>query len=353
MTTLTIPQRWEDISPAWIEAAIADRHPDARVKKVDILKRDDGTHLRLVLGVSYSEGSGPQRLFLKSNDPAHREVHLRNGNLYNEAQLYASGAALPVDHPLVYKAIIDREQASFLLVMEDLMQRNADPRDATRPMSVEQVADGVRGLARLHSRYWGFSPERDPALAWVKTWESAEGWKVGLRKRIPIGLQRASAQLPAAVRGYSGDDVVELWSRYVDGLSRGPMTLLHGDAHIGNVYVLPGNAVGFLDWQVVRRGEWSQDVGYFIAGALTEDDRRLHEKRLLADYRDALTVPESERPGEAQLWKRYRASQAYGLAIWLSTLGTDGWQEPRISLALALRYANAFVELDAASALDE
>ena len=353
MTTLPIPPRWEDISPAWIDAAIAKRHPDARVERVEILKRDDGTNRRVVLGLAYAEGSGPRTLFLKSNDPAHREVHLRNGNLFNEADLFAAGTPLPVDHPIVYQAIADRQQASFLLVMEDLTQRAADPRDATRPMSVQQVADGVRGLARLHARYWNLSAELQPALSWVQTWQASEGWKVGLRKRIPIGLERAAAQLPDAILRHGSERILDFWSRYVDSLGRGPTTLLHGDAHIGNTYVLPGDRVGFLDWQVVRRGEWSQDIGYFIAGALTEADRRTHEKSLLAEYRGALALPDPQRPSQAQIWKRYRASQAYGLAIWLSTLGTDGWQEPRISQTLALRYANAFVELDAATALDE
>ncbi len=50
---------------------------------------------------------------------------------------------------------------------------------------------------------------------------------------------------------------------------------------------------------------------------------------------------------------RYRASPAYGLAIWLSTLGTDGWQRREVSLALAQRYAAAFVDLDTLAALDE
>jgi hypothetical protein len=42
---------------------------------------------------------------------------------------------------------------------------------------------------------------------------------------------------------------------------------------------------------------------------------------------------------------------AYGLAIWLSTLGTDGYQRHDISLELAARYAAAFVELETLDAL--
>jgi Ser/Thr protein kinase RdoA (MazF antagonist) len=346
-----VPARWEDISPAWVTAAIAGHHPEAEVQDVTIVRRDDGTNRRVVLGLRYARGDGPATLFLKANEPEHRSVHLRNGNLFNEALLFRAQTPLPVDHPIVYHAIADQVDANFLLVMEDLTKRGADPRDATRPMSVAQVADGLRGLARLHSRYWGFTRDSHPALAWMKTWEPSEGWQVGLRKRIPLGLERAAGLLPDAVARYSGDDIVELWSRYVATLSARPMTLLHGDAHIGNTYVLPDGGVGFLDWQVVRRGEWSQDVGYFLVGALTEDDRRRSERELIEAYRQALDVPRAERPSAEQMWLRYRTTPAYGLAIWLSTLGTDGWQAPAISLALAQRYARAFVELDTAAAL--
>jgi aminoglycoside phosphotransferase (APT) family kinase protein len=129
------------------------------------------------------------------------------------------------------------------------------------------------------------------------------------------------------------------------------MTLLHGDAHIGNTYVLPNGDVGFLDWQVVRRGEWSQDAGYFLISALTEQDRRAHERYLLEEYRCRLDVPSGERPSAQVAWERYRATPAYGLAIWLSTLGTDGYQLREVSTTLSQRFASAFLELDTLSAL--
>ena len=272
-------------------AAIASHHPDARVADVAILTIDDGTNRRARFGLSYASGSGPASVFLKAHAPGHRIVHLRNGNLFNEARLFASGVTLPVDHPLVYKSIVDYLRLDFLLVMEDLTRRGADPRDATRPMTVEQVAHGLRGLARLHSRYWGLSRNTHPQLRWVKTWKPGKGWQVGLRKRIPIGLERGAQTLPLKWAELDGDDIVNMWSRYVGTLSRGPMTLLHGDAHIGNTYVLPDGDVGFLDWQVLRRGNWSQDVGYFLVSALTEEDRRSHESALLEVYRGALEVP--------------------------------------------------------------
>jgi hypothetical protein len=51
--------------------------------------------------------------------------------------------------------------------MEDLTARGADPRDATRPLTVEQAGHGVRGLARMHGEFWGHRVER-PELDWLE-----------------------------------------------------------------------------------------------------------------------------------------------------------------------------------------
>lgn len=345
-----IPLDWAQVTPEWMTAALQSRLPGVKVAGVELLTRDDGTNRRARFGVTYASGTGPKSVFLKAHAAGHRITHLRNGNLWNEARLFAHGADLPVDHPLVYKSIVDLFGLDFLLVMEDLNQRDADPRDATRPMTAEQARRGMLGLARLHSRYWNLS-RGAPKLHWLQTWKPTKGWRVGLRSRIPRGLERGQASLPEAVARLNADQVVEYWSRYVATLATGPLTLTHGDAHIGNTYVLPDDDVGFLDWQVVRRGRWSQDVGYFLVSALVEEDRRAHEAELIETYRQALDVPEAERPSAEAAWLEYRATPVYGLAIWLSTLGTDGWQSRDICLSLSQRYAAAFVELDSLDAL--
>ena len=346
-----IPARWEQVTPQWMTAAIASRHPDARVDTVTLVTQDDGTNRRARFQLSYSAGRGPESVFLKAHAARHRWVHLRNGNLFNEARLFAASVPLACEHPLVYRSIVDVLRLDFLLVMEDLIKRGADPRDATRPMNVEQVERGIRGLARLHSQYWGLSARTHSKLRFVKTWKPSQGWQVGLKARIPLGLERAAQALPAEVARLKAGAIVSFWTRYVASLTDGPMTLLHGDAHIGNTYVLPDGDVGFLDWQVVRRGGWSQDVGYFLISALTEVDRRAHERSLLEEYRRTLEVPAGERPSAQAVWERYRATPAYGLAIWLSTLGTEGYQSQEVSMTLSQRFASAFLELHTLSAL--
>ncbi len=345
-----IPADWAAVTPEWMTAAIEGRHPDARVSEVSLLMTDDGTNRRARFGLRYCAGSGPEVVFMKA-EGVHREVHARNGNMFNEPDLFASGVQLGVDHPLAYRVLIDRAGLDYLIVMEDVTRRGADPRDATRPMNVDQVANGLRGLARLHSRYWGFTEVTRPELAWVQTWQATEGYLGPLRERVPAGLQRFTGHLPGAVSTYGTDKIVDFLARFMTSLASGPMTLLHGDPHVGNTYVLSDDDVGFLDWQVVRRGNWSHDVGYFLISALTLEDRRSSEADLVEGYREALEVPDAHRPSSEEAWLRYRASPAYGLGVWLATLGVDTAQSREVCLALSERYAAAFSELGTAEAL--
>ena len=146
--------------------------------------------------------------------------------------------------------------------------------------------------------------------------------------------------------------IEDTWVPYIGSLSSSTQTFLHGDAHIGNTYLLPSGEVGFLDWQVVRRGNWSVDVGYFLQGALTIEDRRRNEREILEEYRNALEVPADERPTADDALLRYRASASHGLALWLSTLSAPGWQRQEVSLSLAQRYSAAFVDLDSSGAVE-
>jgi aminoglycoside phosphotransferase (APT) family kinase protein len=143
-----------------------------------------------------------------------------------------------------------------------------------------------------------------------------------------------------------------VWKPFVRTLTVGPPTLLHGDAHVGNTYLLPDGTVGFLDWQVARRGNFSLDLGYFLQGALTTEDRRAAERALLEEYRGALGLPADELPSSDEVWLRYRASVAHGLTLWLCT-ATAGelWQRPDIALALAQRYSAAYEDLQTADAI--
>jgi aminoglycoside phosphotransferase (APT) family kinase protein len=353
LAQLSIPQGWDGITPGWMTTALAAHHAGAVVDTVRVALRDDGTNKRARLALTYSAGSGPATVFAKAVDPDHAELVALTSGLYHEPRLFSSGVALPLDHPTVYTALVDEDHSDFLMIMEDVVGRGADPRDSTRPMTIEQVANGVRGLARLHSAFWGDRLTGNPALGWVEPFVAFEGMQYA---PLHIAHERMADTVPAEILALTGEQLfIEIWARYIGTLtgSSSSQTLLHGDPHIGNTYVLPDDDVGFLDWQMVRRGNWSLDLGYFLQGALTIEDRRRNERDLLDEYRAALMLPGSEKPSHDDVLLRYRASVAHGLAIWMATLsGGDAWQSPAICLALAQRYAAAFTDLDTPAAID-
>jgi hypothetical protein len=348
---LTVPKDWTEITPGWLTSALAARHPDAVVGAVTVDMRDDGTNRRARLAVTYSAGSGPATVFVKAVDPDHKAMIKLTSGLLHEPRLFTSNVPLPLEHPLVYAAPIDEAEEDFLLVMEDLNARGADPRDATRPLTVDQAANGVRGLARMHGRYWGDRVHRRD-LDWLEPFVPWDGMQYA---PLPAALERLGDDAPASVHALTIDGLIEdVWKPFVRTLTVGPTTLLHGDAHVGNTYLLPDGDVGFLDWQVARRGNFALDLGYFLQGAITTEDRRNYERALLEIYRDALALPADELPSADEIWLRYRASVAHGLTLWLCTASAgELWQRPDIALALAQRYSAAYEDLQTAQALSE
>jgi hypothetical protein len=345
---LSIPKDWEDITPEWMTAALSGHFPGVEVSAVKLLMRTDGTNKRARFGVEYSSGSGPAQVFAKAPGPGHAELNNATGGLFNEPRLFQAGIALPVDHPTPYLSLIDESALDYIIVMEDVTTRAADPLNATRAMTVEQAVNGVRALGRLHTKYWGQRIANEPALGWVQPYVA---WgRMG--SKIPVAIEFMGDSCPDEVRAMTVKEIIgDTWVPYIGSLSTSPQTFLHGDAHIGNTYLLPDDEVGFLDWQVVRRGNWSVDVGYFLQGALSIADRRQSERDILEEYHAALDLPAQERPSAEEVFLRYRASASHGLALWLSTLSTPDWQAREVSLSLAQRYSAAFVDLESRSAV--
>jgi Phosphotransferase enzyme family len=347
---LSVPSDWNELTPDWMTTAIGSHHPGAVVDTVTVALRDDGTNRRARLALTYAAGSGPDTVFVKSVDADHRELVRLTSGLFHEPRLFNSGVQLPLEHPTVYTSVIDEGKDDFILVMEDLTARGADPRDATRPLTVDQAANGLRGLARLHARFWGRRSGDDPRLGWLEAFVPWPGMDAA---PLPLAYAAIGDAATPEILALTGDRLFnQLWARYIRTLTKAPQTLLHGDPHIGNTYVLPNGDVGFLDWQVARRGNWSLDVGYFLQGALTVEDRRSHERELMHEYRAALDLPTDEKPSAEETWLRYRASVTHGLALWLATASAgEAWQRPDIAVALARRYAIAYTDLDTPAAL--
>ena len=115
-----------------------------------------------------------------------------------------------------------------------------------------------------------------------------------------------------------------LWSKLwkvQELLEKEPTTLLHGDPHIGNTHILPGEKAGLLDWQLMIRGCWAHDLTYLLITGMDTEARRKHERDFIELYlveleHNGVGSP----PGLKSAWEMYRRAAIWGLVIgWLMT----------------------------------
>lgn len=344
---LPVPRSLAEITPAWVTAAIGGHCPGAVVGEVEIGPVADGTNRRASVRLSYAEGSGPSSIFVKGQGRMlHRLALVALGALTAEARLADSGVKLPLNHPVLYAAGVDRARLGTIVVMEDVNSIGGRPNDATTPLDLAEVRTGLDGLARLHAAYW--DRPLPPALGFLGPWRLPKRWAPMSRATLSRGLRRL------ADAGQSGLVPPEVDARKLEYQFRrsatlaaaGPQTVLHGDPHPGNTYALPANRTGFYDWQLVRTGNWSHDVGYFLVGSLDVADRRGHEGELLTGYLDALRTAGVDAPSYDQAWAQYRSTPAFGFGTWLHTLSVGSFQPVDICLATLRRFASAYQDLE-------
>ncbi len=313
----------------------------------------EGTNRRARIHLAYKSGHGPASVFVKAHGRMlNRLALVALRALEAEARLAESGVVLPLETPQPYAAAFHRGRLEVVVVMEDITLRGGHPNDAATPLGPVEVQSGLDGLARLHAAYW--DRPVPVALSFLRPWRLTRAWTVVSTVNLARGLRRLQqAGRPKLIPPSLGPRSLEAQFRMSARLAAiGPQTVLHGDPHPGNTYATPGSCTGFYDWQLVRTGHWSHDVGYFLAGSLTPEDRRRHERDLLSGYLGALeragvrAVPD---PGEA--WARYRATPAFGLCTWLHTIAAGSFQPVELCLSTLERFACAYQDLGTADSL--
>ena len=219
--------------------------------------------------------------------------------------------------------------------------------DALSPFSVDDTAASLEELARLHATTW--QAEHVASQTWLES-------------RLPTYLEfRGIDDIRKNFDGPNGRGVPtgtratrDGWSRRFACLGRrtaasAQWCVVHGDAHVGNVFVDTAGRPGFVDWQMVQRNPWYLDVGYHIASALSVEERERHERDLLAHYAERLRAGGVAPPDEQDIWSGYRMGIIHGFFLWGITLLVD----PPIIEELLRRFGaaaeahDAFAELEA------
>jgi aminoglycoside phosphotransferase (APT) family kinase protein len=361
MAALEFPKHASELTAEFLSRVLAERHPEVEVAHVRVAEEahcDTGsasTAARAVLDLDFTPGRDaglPSRVILKT-------ILIRRGapgSLYrNEVRFYRDiRRELDLETPQTYASVFDETSDTFGVVMEDLGGRSARFPNATESLNHAQIANALEQLAALHAHFWQ-SPRFERDLDWLWTPQSG-GFYDFLSSAGAAFIQQLIAQSDYKQSlfdrlGRSFDGVWEhLWKAQAL-LASEPTTLLHGDTHLGNTYLLPNERVGLLDWQLLNRGRWSHDVTYLLVTALATEFRREHERELLAHYLDRLrahgveAVPEPE-----EAWLAYRQTAIWGFLLGWMICPTENYGEEILRANLD-RLTSALEDLETFDAL--
>jgi hypothetical protein len=237
-------------------------------------------------------------------------------------------------------AEIDSVTRHGVVITGDVAVRGATFLDALSPYRPDQAVESLDQYAVLHGTTWAAPQVGQPdwlASRIALTFRARGLPEIRGNFEGPIG-----ARVPPEVR--DPERLVEA-TRLVARMAAEaePWCLLHGDAHIGNLYLDGEGRPCLVDWQLVQRGPWYLDVGYHLGCAVSVEDRRRVEDDLLAGYLEALRRRGVEPPGREEARRGVCAGLVYGFFLWAITLKV----KPPITTAMLERLGAAVADHDA------
>ncbi len=340
----TIPVEVEQLNASWLTDVLQGTVPGVVVTDVTVLDAHSGTTGRARLEVECADARVPSTLFVKlAPFTAERRAFVDGQGMgVAEARFYSELAfEVPVRTPVVYASQHD-DAGRYIMVFEDLLASGAHYPTQHDAGLIDVVNGVIDNFASMHAAFHQsdrFASNGD--LTWIE--ERSRGYG----SAGPL-VQHAVAQI--------GDQMPDVFHKFValylrdpDAvaklLARGQRTLVHGDAHIGNMYV-DDRGVGFLDWAVLGFAPGMRDVAYFVGNSVTTEFRREHERALVARYCEGLAFRGVVLSLE-NAWNQYRLQMVTG---WIAAVVTAGFgsalQPIEIGMRATERANTALVDLD-------
>ena len=339
---LAVPETLPEVlAPAWLSAALGQRFPGVEVTSVTpgpVIERV-ATNARFRIE---SAGGLPAQLpadlcikgYFSEYGAQYRHVSSTETFFYRDI---AESTGMRTLRCLA--AVYDETTSHGVVITEDVVASGAVFLDSLSSYSVDQVAASLGELAKLHASTWCSARLAD------KAWLAPHLAVYLLRRGIPdIDINfdgPIGAGVPSEVR--DARRLVEAFGSLARVTATDyPWCLMHGDCHVGNLWVDPSGLPSFVDWQMVQRGPWYLDVGYHIASTLDVAERRANEDDLLRHYLDLLAAGGVEVPSWDRARDAIRRGILEGFFLWAITLKVD----PPITTRLLQRLGTAAADHD-------
>lgn len=360
MGDLGFPAGPDGLDADWFTTAMRSRGAigdDARIGAFEAEPIGVGVGILSLLwrvAFDYAEGDGPATAILKvphtvqgARETAHAfRFYAREVGFYTEV-----GHRTPLGTADAYAAELDPETQDFVLLLEDLGgRRQVDQLDGCSVGDAVVVAEQI---AVHHARWW--EDEAIIAADWtVRACDppNPQALPPTLRQSWPLIEERFAHLLPGPVFA-AAQRMPDACGALLDRLSEPPVTLIHGDYRLDNIFfAAPGDAdppVKAVDWQISGLARAPYDLAYFMSQSLTPEDRKAADEPVLRAYHDALTGSGVRGYSADQCWEDYRLATLFCACYPLNAGALDLVNDRAVALFEAMlgRSSAAILDLDA------
>ena len=327
---IPVPSSSSDLTAAWCTQAFRARGVLAgteSVTKVDQkpLGAGEGEFSELVLLFLEVDGEAPllaRTLVAKFSPPTMSDLELSltfgtEAHFYNDMSVVSGGLVRP---ETLYVGYLKKRcgKDGYCIIMESAAGTKEKPAYSYKRVdgcgSVEHMYLVMRTLARFHGHWWNKTQKHELLKMYVDP-----DFGGGPLPRLPvcatkrIGATFIKSGIKALVHCFSDEPAFAGVPKFaieyapliqelrpvlrrrrlgvMRMLYRHPWTLVHGDAHLENIFFGADYEGGcsFIDFGLLQLGPGMGDVATVIGGGMHTEPRRAHERNLIKEYHRALT----------------------------------------------------------------
>ncbi|HUD90057.1 phosphotransferase, partial [Sphingobium sp.] len=290
---MTVPLTYADVDIPWVTEALCKSWPDVELARVERGPVFGFKQNKFRITVDYAAGGEgkPRSFIVKGNFPGENDPSTGSAwAMANELRSFRDIVPLIAAPAGPRWHHIDVMDDASAIIMEDLTPEGATFFDAYRTLDLGQAMAFMDAFARMYASSWNsamfaeggamgpgtLSHENRRMVndVYFPTFFARENWQAY------VALPRGRA-LPKRFQDLGRAQ--EAWNRLWALLPQTAMVVIHGDEHLGNLYVTASGQPGLIDW-VARPEHWPIGLSYFMLCALDIADRRTWERALLSHF---------------------------------------------------------------------